>query len=247
MSNAIALRCKECGKEYPLDPMNVCEWCFGPVEVVYDYSAVARTLNRESVEAGPLTMWRYKDLLPVNGNVVDLGTGLTPLLKADNLGRELGLDNLYIKNDCGNPSHSFKDRVVGVASTKAREFGFDTFRLRLHRQPRRKRCRPRRPGRPQGLCLHPRRLGARQGALRRRLRPDPRGGQGQLRRGQPPLQRARRQVPLGLRQHQHAPLLLRRLQDPRLRGRRTVGLALPRLGRRAQPPRAPSTPRFGRA
>ncbi len=127
MSNAIALRCKECGKEYPLDPMNVCEWCFGPVEVVYDYAAVARTLNRESVEAGPLTMWRYKDLLPVNGNVVDLGTGLTPLLKADNLGRELGLDNLYIKNDCGNPSHSFKDRVVGVASTKAREFGFDTF------------------------------------------------------------------------------------------------------------------------
>ena len=127
MSNAIALRCKECGKEYPLDPMNVCEWCFGPVEVVYDYGAVARTFNRESVEAGPLTMWRYKDLLPVNGNVVDLGTGLTPLLKADNLGRELGLDNLYIKNDCGNPSHSFKDRVVGVASTKAREFGFDTF------------------------------------------------------------------------------------------------------------------------
>ena len=127
MSNASALRCKECGKEYPLDPMNVCEWCFGPVEVVYDYAAVARTFNRESVEAGPLTMWRYKDLLPVNGNVVDLGTGLTPLLKADNLGRELGLDNLYIKNDCGNPSHSFKDRVVGVASTKAREFGFDTF------------------------------------------------------------------------------------------------------------------------
>ena len=127
MSNAIALKCKECGKEYPLDPMNVCEWCFGPVEVIYDYDAVARTFNRESVEAGPLTMWRYKDLLPVNGNIVDLGTGFTPLLKADNLGRELGLDNLYIKNDCGNPTHSFKDRVVGVASTKALEFGFDTI------------------------------------------------------------------------------------------------------------------------
>ena len=127
MSNAIALKCKECGKEYPLDPMNVCEWCFGPVEVIYDYDAVARTFNRESVEAGPLTMWRYKDLLPVNGNIVDLGTGFTPLLKAGNLGRELGLDNLYIKNDCGNPTHSFKDRVVGVASTKAREFGFDTI------------------------------------------------------------------------------------------------------------------------
>ena len=98
-----------------------------PVEVIYDYDAVARTFNRESVEAGPLTMWRYKDLLPVNGNIVDLGTGFTPLLKAGNLGRELGLDNLYIKNDCGNPTHSFKDRVVGVASTKAREFGFDTI------------------------------------------------------------------------------------------------------------------------
>ena len=127
MSNATALKCKECTREYPLEPMNVCEWCFGPLEVVYDYRAVARVMNRESIEAGPLTMWRSKELLPVDGQVVDLGTGLTPLLKAENLGRELGLDNLYIKNDCGNPSHSFKDRVVGIASTKAVEFGFDTL------------------------------------------------------------------------------------------------------------------------
>ena len=127
MSNATALKCKECTREYPLEPMNVCEWCFGPLEVVYDYHAIARTMNRESIEAGPLTMWRYKALLPVDGRVVDLGTGFTPLLKAENLGRELGLDNLYIKNDCGNPSHSFKDRVVGIASTKAKEFGFDTL------------------------------------------------------------------------------------------------------------------------
>ena len=127
MSNATALRCKECTREYPLDPMNVCEFCFGPLEVVYDYDAIARVVNRESIEAGPLTMWRYKDLLPVNGQVVDLGTGYTPLLKAENLGRELGLKNLYLKNDCANPSHSFKDRVVGVASTKAKEFEFDTI------------------------------------------------------------------------------------------------------------------------
>ncbi|MEE9248560.1 MAG: threonine synthase [Dehalococcoidia bacterium] len=127
MSNATALKCKECTREYPLEPMNVCEWCFGPLEVVYDYHAIARTMNRESIEAGPLTMWRYKAFLPVDGQVVDLGTGFTPLLKAENLGRALGLDNLYIKNDCGNPSHSFKDRVVGIASTKAKEFGFDTL------------------------------------------------------------------------------------------------------------------------
>lgn len=128
MSYATALKCKECTREYDLEPMNVCEFCFGPLEVVYDYQAIARVVNRESIEAGPLTMWRYRDFLPVNGaKVVDLGTGFTPLLKADNLGRVLGLDNLYIKNDCGNPSHSFKDRVVGVASTKALEFGFDTI------------------------------------------------------------------------------------------------------------------------
>ncbi len=127
MSYATALKCRECTREYPKEPVNVCEFCFGPLEVVFDYDAISRKVNRESIEAGPLTMWRYKDLLPVDGQeVVDLGTGYTPLLKAGNLGRELGLDNLYIKNDCVNPSHSFKDRVVGVAVTKAREFGFDT-------------------------------------------------------------------------------------------------------------------------
>ena len=128
MSYATALRCRECTREYPMEPVNVCEFCFGPLEVVYDYDAIGRRVNRESIEAGPLTMWRYKDFLPVNEQeVVDLGTGYTPLLKANNLGRELGLNNLYIKNDCVNPSHSFKDRVVGVASTKAKEFGFDTI------------------------------------------------------------------------------------------------------------------------
>ncbi len=87
---------------------------------------MARELTREKLAGGPLSMWRYRELLPVEGKEIDIGTGFTPLVKADNLGRELGLTQLYIKNDCLNPTYSFKDRVVSVAITKAREFGFDT-------------------------------------------------------------------------------------------------------------------------
>lgn len=127
MSYARALRCRECGREYPLQPVNVCEFCFGPLEVSYDYEALAKIVTRERLQKGPLSMWRYRDLLPVEGSeVVDIKAGYTPLLKADNLGRLLGLKNLYIKNDCVNPTYSFKDRVVSVAVTRAREFGFDT-------------------------------------------------------------------------------------------------------------------------
>jgi threonine synthase len=88
---------------------------------------MAGVLSRKKIAEGPFTMWRYRSLLPVEGKEeIDIGTGFTPLLKADNLGRELGLDELYIKNDCLNPTYSFKDRAVAVAVTKAREFGFDT-------------------------------------------------------------------------------------------------------------------------
>jgi len=87
---------------------------------------MAKAVSREKLTAGPLTMWRYRHMLPVEGEVVDIGTGFTPLVKADNLGRQLGLDRLYIKNDCLNPTYSFKDRPVSVAISKAREFGFDT-------------------------------------------------------------------------------------------------------------------------
>lgn len=127
MSYARALRCRKCGQEYPLQPLNLCAFCLSPLEVSYDYKAMARGLSREKLTEGPLSMWRYRDLLSVEGEVVDIGTGFTPLVKADNLGRELGLDELYIKNDCLNPTYSFKDRPVSVAVTKAREFGFDTL------------------------------------------------------------------------------------------------------------------------
>jgi threonine synthase len=94
--------------------------------VVYDYKAMSRGVSKEKIAGGPPGMWRYRELLPIDGDVVDIGTGFTPLVRADNLGHELGLEQLYIKNDCLNPTHSFKDRVVSVAITKAREFGFST-------------------------------------------------------------------------------------------------------------------------
>ena len=128
MGYATALRCRECSREYEKQPISICEWCFGPLEVVYDYAAIAKVISRKGIEAGPRTAWRYRELLPVgDGPPVDLHAGFTPLLKADNLGPMLGLENLYLKNDCVNPSYSFKDRVVTVAATVAREFGFDTL------------------------------------------------------------------------------------------------------------------------
>lgn len=123
-----SLRCKECGRDYPQEPIYVCDFCFGPLEVNYDYDAIAKNISRESIQDGPLTIWRYDALLPADrDNAVNIGAGMTPLLKADNLGKALGLNNLWIKNDAANPTHSFKDRVVSVASTKAVEFDFDTI------------------------------------------------------------------------------------------------------------------------
>jgi threonine synthase len=127
MSFAQALRCRECGREYPLAASHVCEFCFGPLEVVYDYEAMSKSISRESIQAGPYSVWRYRDLLPCEGEPVDLNAGFTPLIRAENLGKRLGLNNLWLKNDCANPTWSFKDRVVAVASTKAREMGFKTL------------------------------------------------------------------------------------------------------------------------
>ena len=122
------LRCRECGREYPVEPLNVCDFCFGPLEVVYDYDAIARVISRERIASGPLTLWRYHDLLPAAHNdLVDIQAGFTPLIRSRNLARVLGLEELYIKNDSVNPSFSFKDRVVAVASAKALEFGFTTI------------------------------------------------------------------------------------------------------------------------
>jgi threonine synthase len=123
-----ALKCKECGEEYELKASHVCEMCFGPLEVQYDYDFLRRTVTRETIQAGPHSIWRYRPFLPVaTNNPIDVGTGMTPLVQANRLARRLGLKKLYIKNDAVNmPTLSFKDRVVSVALTRARELGFTT-------------------------------------------------------------------------------------------------------------------------
>jgi cysteine synthase len=122
------LKCRECGAAYELAPKHVCEMCFGPLEVDYNYEVIGQRISRESIQKGPYSIWRYADLLPADdaSHRVDLEVGFTPLMKADRLAKELGLKNLYIKNDSTNPTWSFKDRVVSVALTRAREFGFTT-------------------------------------------------------------------------------------------------------------------------
>ncbi len=122
------LKCRECGREYPLEPIYVCEFCFGPLEVTYDYNKIKDLLTKEAISRRSKNLWRYKELLPIEGEPkVGLESGFTPLIRADNLAKELGVKNLYIKDDTvAHPTLSFKDRVVSVALTKAIEFGFDT-------------------------------------------------------------------------------------------------------------------------
>ncbi len=126
MSYARNLRCRECSREYPLAALHVCEFCFGPLEVAYDDAAIRSAVSREAIASRPSTLWRYHEFLPCEvESAVDIGAGFTPLLRARNLGKALGLPNLYIKNDTVNPTWSFKDRVVAVASSRARELGFE--------------------------------------------------------------------------------------------------------------------------
>src|SRR5437870_7766681 len=131
MERLKGLKCRECGRYYPSSPIHVCEFCFGPLEVDYDYEVIASQISRAKIEAGPPSIWRYAPLLPLNipeGEThVGQAVGFTPLLRARNLADELGVREIVIKNDsvC-HPTWSFKDRVVAVAIGKAKEFGFDT-------------------------------------------------------------------------------------------------------------------------
>lgn len=122
------LKCRECGREYPVEPIYVCEFCFGPLEVAYDYEGIKKVLTREVIESRPQNLWRYKELMPIdNEPTCGLHSGFTPLVKADKLAAHIGLKELYIKDDTvTHPTLSFKDRVVAVALSKAIEFGFDT-------------------------------------------------------------------------------------------------------------------------
>src|SRR3990170_5682998 len=124
-----ALRCRECGKEYPKESLHVCEWCFGPLEVVYEYEKIKKSLTKEVIAKRPPSMWRYRELLPLEGEpTVGREVGFTPLIRAKNLAKVLGAGELYIKNDAVNyPTLSFKDRVVSVAISRARELGFSVI------------------------------------------------------------------------------------------------------------------------
>ncbi|MGP8240460.1 MAG: threonine synthase [Solirubrobacteraceae bacterium] len=141
------LQCKECKSEYPLEALYVCERCFGPLEVAYDHSRLAGASGggargdidelRRRIQAGPQNIWRYADFLPLPGGPpgpsgrlasrVGLPAGCTPLIRADRLAQQLGLREVWVKNDAANPTHSFKDRVVSVAAARARELGFQTI------------------------------------------------------------------------------------------------------------------------
>src|SRR5438477_122425 len=123
-----ALKCRECGREYPLTATHVCEFDFGPLEVVYDYERIKKSLTREAIRGRSKAMWRYRELLPVASDpTVGVQVGFTPLVKADRLAKRLGIRELWIKNDTVNyPSLSFKDRVVSVALSRAKELGFTT-------------------------------------------------------------------------------------------------------------------------
>ncbi len=124
--NATGLSCRECGAKHQLGPFYACPECFGPLEIAYDFPRV----TREQIAAGPPNIWRYQQLLPVPADITfspNMEPGFTRLLKAGNLGRELGIDNLWVKDDSGNPTHSFKDRVVAIALSAARELGSKVF------------------------------------------------------------------------------------------------------------------------
>ncbi len=128
MEKVLGLKCRECEREYPKEPLHVCEFCFGPLEVNYNYEAIKKSISRRSIEKGPDSLWRYIDLLPIDDEPTDgLSSGFTPLIHAKNLGDALGVKDIYIKDDsvC-HPTLSFKDRVVAIALSKSKEFDFDT-------------------------------------------------------------------------------------------------------------------------
>ncbi|MDP6558906.1 MAG: threonine synthase [Candidatus Binatia bacterium] len=128
MSFVKGLKCKECNQDYPKEPLHVCETCFGPLEVIYDYDQIRKSISRGTIASRERNLWRYRELLPIDGEPkVGLYSGFTPLIHAHRLGKVLGVKELYIKDDSVNhPTFSYKDRVVSVAMSKAIEFGYDT-------------------------------------------------------------------------------------------------------------------------
>lgn len=128
MTYFTGLRCRMCGTGFPAEALYVCDQCLGPLEVTYDYEAIGRAVTRDAISARPENMWRYRELLPVNEPRTGFHSGFTPLVRAERLGRRLGLNALYIKDDSVNhPTFSYKDRVVSVAASRAVDLGFEVF------------------------------------------------------------------------------------------------------------------------
>lgn len=121
------LRCRVCEAEYPAVASGSCARCFGPLEIVYDWERISARVSRESIAAGPASLWRYADLLPADAPADSASPGWTPLVSVPRLARALGVGELLLKLDSANPTHSFKDRVVAVAAAKAAEFGLETL------------------------------------------------------------------------------------------------------------------------
>lgn len=127
MGTVTGLKCKECGRQYDIRPIYMCEYCFGPLGVEYNMDRAGKLMTRKRIRNGPNSMWRYRDLLPLEGDAaIDLNAGFTPLVRADRLAKRIGIKNLFIKNECFNPTDSVKDRMVSVAVSKAVEFKYDT-------------------------------------------------------------------------------------------------------------------------
>ena len=128
MSYMRGLKCRECGRCYPKEVIFVCEYCFGSVEVDYDYDAIRAVLTKAALATRPKSLWRYRELLPIEGEpTVGFFSGFTPLFRSERLAKALGVRELYIKDDSvSHPTLSFKDRVVSVALTRAKELKFDT-------------------------------------------------------------------------------------------------------------------------
>ena len=221
-----SLRCKECKTTYPLDARYVCEQCFGPLEVAYAERPEADPAAlRRRIQAGPHSLWRYGDFLPVQSPPKGtLPAGLTPLLRADRLAERLGLKELWVKNDAANPTHSFKDRVVSIALARARELGFETIACASTGNLANAVAAHAAAAGLESYVFIPADLEEQKVLATGIYGTNLVAGARQLRRRQPALHRAFRRARVGVREHQHAPLLRRGLQDAGLRDRRAARL-----------------------
>ncbi len=194
------LKCRECGRLYAKEAIHICEFDFGPLEAAYDYDAIKSSVSREIISSRPQSMWRYREFLPIDGApTVGTQVGFTPLVRANRLAKALGVQELYIKNDTVNyPTLSFKDRVVSVALSRARELGFQVVACASTGNLANSVAANAASRRTEELCPHPRGPREEQGARLARLRHECHRHSRSLRPGEPPLLGDRGQVRLGL-------------------------------------------------